>query len=74
MYLRHVCACLLVEKMVTQCGKLLTGAHAGRSLAAVVDNSIFCVHGGLSPAVATLDQVLAKARDVLVRKEKSLAG
>jgi serine/threonine-protein phosphatase 4 catalytic subunit len=27
------------------------------SLGAVVDGRVFCVHGGLSPALATLDQV-----------------
>jgi hypothetical protein len=27
------------------------------SLSAVVDNQIFCVHGGLSPTINTLDQV-----------------
>jgi serine/threonine-protein phosphatase 4 catalytic subunit len=29
------------------------------SLSAVVDGSIFCVHGGLSPSVTTLDQIRA---------------
>lgn len=27
------------------------------SLSAVIDNRIFCVHGGLSPSIQTLDQV-----------------
>lgn len=28
------------------------------SLSAVIDSRIFCVHGGLSPSINTLDQVL----------------
>ena len=31
-----------------------------RSLSALIDNQIFCVHGGLSPAIATLDQVILR--------------
>lgn len=27
------------------------------SLSAIIDNRIFCVHGGLSPTITTLDQV-----------------
>lgn len=34
---------------------------AARSLSAVVDNRIFCVHGGLSPTITTLDQVRGKS-------------
>lgn len=31
-------------------------------LAATVDNSIFCPHGGLSPSLETVDQILALER------------
>jgi serine/threonine-protein phosphatase 4 catalytic subunit len=31
--------------------------HFLLSLSAVVDDRVFCVHGGLSPAITTLDQI-----------------
>eukprot|EP00043_Microstomoeca_roanoka_P008658 m.83269 g.83269 ORF g.83269 m.83269 type:complete len:307 (-) comp14339_c1_seq4:57-977(-) len=39
------------------------------SLAAVVDNSIFCVHGGLSPAITTLDGIKSLERKIEVPQE-----
>jgi serine/threonine-protein phosphatase 4 catalytic subunit len=32
------------------------------ALGAIVDGRVFCVHGGLSPQVARLDQVSARVR------------
>lgn len=39
------------------------------SLSAVIDNSIFCVHGGLSPSITSLDEVNAIDRKVEVPHE-----
>lgn len=33
------------------------------SLSAIIDDKVFCVHGGLSPAINTLDQVCLLAFD-----------
>jgi serine/threonine-protein phosphatase 4 catalytic subunit len=35
-------------------------------LAAIIDNKIFCVHGGLSPSISTLDEIRAIDRRVEV--------
>jgi serine/threonine-protein phosphatase 4 catalytic subunit len=37
--------------------KYCTNVFDYMPLAAVVDNSLFCVHGGLSPSVTTISQV-----------------
>ena len=37
---------------------VLTGGFC--SLAALIDGQIFCVHGGLSPTINTIDQVFAE--------------
>ena len=37
--------------------KLITDTFDYLTITAVVDNTIFCVHGGLSPSLGTLDQV-----------------
>lgn len=39
------------------------------ALAAVVDGRVFCVHGGLSPSVQTLDQIIALNRRMEVPTE-----
>ena len=41
------------------------------SLSAIIDDKIFCVHGGLSPAINTLDQVrfINRLLTVVFRKE-----
>ena len=33
------------------------------SLSAIIDGKIFCVHGGLSPSIQTLDQIRSMADD-----------
>merc|ERR1712205_239723 len=40
------------------------------SISAIVDGSIFCVHGGLSPNIATIDQI----REFERKKEVSYCG
>ena len=35
------------------------------SLSAIIDDRIFCVHGGLSPSINTIDQVLTRKRPLL---------
>lgn len=39
------------------------------SLAAIVDDRVFCVHGGLSPSINTLDQVGRMNQRQLEKKE-----
>jgi len=39
------------------------------SLSAVIDGSVFCVHGGLSPSITTLDEIKAIDRKVEVPHE-----
>lgn len=39
------------------------------SLAAVIDGKLFCVHGGLSPSIATLDQIRVLDRKIEVPHE-----
>ena len=42
--------------------KLCTDVFDCLTLSAVVDNKLFCVHGGLSPAISSLDQLKALER------------
>ena len=39
------------------------------SLSAIIDGKIFCVHGGLSPSIQTLDQIRLMADDANVFKD-----
>jgi serine/threonine-protein phosphatase PP1 catalytic subunit len=32
------------------------------AVAAIIDNKIFCVHGGISPDMTTIDQILKLSR------------
>lgn len=38
------------------------------SLGAVVDGRVFCIHGGLSPSIMSLDQVRARDSHILTRR------
>ena len=42
------------------------------SLSAVIDNKIFCVHGGLSPSINTLDQIRTMDRKQEVPHDGSM--
>jgi len=44
------------------------------SLSALIDNRVFCVHGGLSPSISTLDQIRAIDRKQEVRAPPRLAS
>lgn len=52
---------------ITLKGYLPRYVHLWRSLSAVIDNKIFCVHGGLSPNISTLDQIRTIDRKQEVR-------
>ena len=39
------------------------------SLSAIIDGKIFCVHGGLSPSIQTLDQIRLMADDTNVLQD-----
>eukprot|EP00826_Nyctotherus_ovalis_P020991 TRINITY_DN1668_c0_g1_i8.p2 TRINITY_DN1668_c0_g1~~TRINITY_DN1668_c0_g1_i8.p2 ORF type:complete len:115 (-),score=3.67 TRINITY_DN1668_c0_g1_i8:526-870(-) len=41
-------------------------------LAAVIDDYMFCVHGGLSPAINTIDQINGIKRDIDIPHEGPL--
>jgi len=43
------------------------------TIAAVIENSIFCTHGGLSPSIQTLDQIRVLDRFQEVPHEGALA-
>lgn len=40
------------------------------SLAAVIDGKVFCVHGGLSPSISTMDQIRVIDRKQEVKRKK----
>jgi diadenosine tetraphosphatase ApaH/serine/threonine PP2A family protein phosphatase len=44
------------------------------SLSALIDNRVFCVHGGLSPSITTLDQIRAIDRKQEVRARVGVDG
>ena len=46
--------------------QLCTDVFDYLSLGAMIDNEVFCVHGGLSPSMTTLDQIRTIDRKVEV--------
>ncbi len=56
------------------CRKYCTEVFDYLALAAVIDGSVLCVHGGLSPDISTLDQIRTLERNQEIPHEGPFCG